>query len=143
MCQAEPVSLFPSDLAIYTSLMSDKAIHDVNVGSWKGQKSRQHIVFKVYPFQSGKTNEVMLYGMSKYVYDDETTGEMSWAARLCFQRSENGSILINFYHIFPVSHWSVFDTSKEQRLTDMPTSELPSTGSVKYVLVLNISRSSK
>lgn len=84
-------------------LTSNPAISEVNLASWKGQKSRQHIVFKVYPFNTDGASEVMLYGMSKYVYEDETTGEMSWAARLCFERSSGGSILINLYHIFPVS----------------------------------------
>lgn len=58
---------------------------------------------KVFPFSAGEANDVMLYGLSKYVYDDQTTGEMGWAARLCFERSEDGSIFISFYHIFPVS----------------------------------------
>lgn len=73
------------------------------MGSWKGQASRQHVVSKVFPFSSTEPTEVMLYGLSKYVYEDQTTGEMGWAARLCFERAQGGSILISYYHIYPVS----------------------------------------
>ncbi|KAK1856467.1 fungal specific transcription factor [Colletotrichum chrysophilum] len=76
-------------------------IAEVNLGSWKGQASRKHTVFKVFPFSPGNANEVMLHGQSNYVYDDGTTGEMGWAARLHFQRFDDGRILIDTYHIFP------------------------------------------
>ncbi|VUC38189.1 unnamed protein product [Clonostachys rosea] len=69
--------------------------------SWKGQASRQHVVAKVFPFSCQAPDEVMLHGVSKYIYDDSTTGEMAWAARLHFKRFNDGKILIDFYHIFP------------------------------------------
>lgn len=77
-------------------------ISEVNLGSWKGQASRKHNVVKVFPFSPSNAHEVMLHGQSNYVYDDGTTGEMGWAARLQFQRFDDGRILIDTYHIFPV-----------------------------------------
>lgn len=78
-------------------------IASVNENSWNGQASRQHIVFKVFPFSPGKPDEIMLYGMSKYVFENGSRGEMPWAARLQLQRFPDGTILIKFYNIYPVS----------------------------------------
>ncbi|EQB48555.1 aminotransferase [Colletotrichum gloeosporioides Cg-14] len=85
-----------------TNVQGRDKIAEVNLGSWKGQASRKHTVFKVFPFSPGNANEVMLHGQSNYVYDDGTTGEMGWAARLHFQRFDDGRILIDTYHIFPL-----------------------------------------
>ncbi|KAF9871276.1 aminotransferase [Colletotrichum karsti] len=84
-----------------TNVQGRIKISEVNQNSWKGQSSRKHTVFKVFPFSPGNADEVMLYGQSNYVYDDGTTGEMGWAARLHFQRFDDGKILIDMYHIFP------------------------------------------
>lgn len=77
-------------------------ILNVNLESWKGQAERLHIVYKVFPFSAGKTDEVMLYGKSEYDYDNGTTGEMPWSARLQFKRSDSG-IAIDFYQVYSVS----------------------------------------
>lgn len=77
-------------------------ILNVNLESWKGQAERLHIVYKVFPFSAGKTDEVMLYGKSEYDYQDGTTGEMPWSARLHFKRSDS-SIAIDFYQVYSVS----------------------------------------
>lgn len=77
-------------------------ILNVNLESWKGQAERLHIVYKVFPFSTGKTDEVMLYGKSEYDYEDGTTGEMPWSARLHFKRSDS-SIAIDFYQVYSVS----------------------------------------
>jgi hypothetical protein len=65
-------------------------------------------VYKVFPFNVGAPEEVMLYGMSKYVYDDGTTGQMPWSARIHFTRSE-GQIGVDFYQIYAVcfQHWTL------------------------------------
>lgn len=77
-------------------------IANVNLGSWKGQAERLHVVHKVFPFSAGKTDEVMLYGKSEYKYEDGTTGDMPWSARLHFKRSDSG-ISIDFYQVYSVS----------------------------------------
>lgn len=77
-------------------------ILNVNLESWKGQAERLHIVYKVFPFSAGKTDEVMLYGKSEYDYENGTTGEMPWSARLQFKRSDSG-IAIAFYQVYSVS----------------------------------------
>ncbi|KAM0817499.1 putative SnoaL-like domain-containing protein [Seiridium cardinale] len=74
-------------------------ISNVNLESWKGQAARLHIVYKVFPFSAGKTDEIMLYGKSEYDYEDGTTGEMPWSARLHFKRSDS-DILIDFYQVY-------------------------------------------
>lgn len=76
-------------------------ILNVNLESWKGQAERLHIVYKIFPFSAGKTDEVMLYGKSEYDYEDGTTGEMPWSARLHFKRSDS-SIAIDFYQVYSV-----------------------------------------
>ena len=95
------LNVIPAFLFHWTLIILS-AISEVNFASLNGQRSRQHIVFKVYPFNNDRTSEVMLYGMSKYVYEQGATGEMSRAARLCFDRSSDESKLVNLYHIFPV-----------------------------------------
>ncbi|KAJ0124407.1 hypothetical protein J7T55_005745 [Diaporthe amygdali] len=74
-------------------------ILNVNLESWKGQAERLHIVYKVFPFSAGKPDEIMLYGKSEYDYEDGTTGEMPWSARLHFKRSDSG-IAIDFYQVY-------------------------------------------
>ncbi|KAK6197275.1 hypothetical protein LQW54_010737 [Pestalotiopsis sp. IQ-011] len=77
-------------------------ISNVNLESWKGQAQRLHVVYKIFPFSAGATDEVMLYGKSEYDYEDGSTGEMPWSARLHFQRS-GGGIAIDFYQVYSVS----------------------------------------
>ncbi|KAH6995891.1 hypothetical protein BKA56DRAFT_695187 [Ilyonectria sp. MPI-CAGE-AT-0026] len=79
------------------------AIAEINIGSWEGQASRLHVVYKVFPFAAGSPQEVMVYGLSKYWYEDGTTGQMPWAARLHFQRSQE-DIAIDFYQIYAIKH---------------------------------------
>lgn len=84
-----------------TDTASTADISNVNLENWKGQAERLHIVYKVFPFGAGKTDEVMLYGKSEYDYEDGSTGEMLWSARLHFKRSDSG-IAIDLYHIYAV-----------------------------------------
>ncbi|KAL2670269.1 hypothetical protein Neosp_014736 [[Neocosmospora] mangrovei] len=86
-----------------TNVQGRAAISEVNKNSWNGQASRKHTVFKVFSFNPGEPDEVMLYGQSDYVYEDSATGGMGWAARLHFARFPNGNILIDEYHIFPAT----------------------------------------
>lgn len=70
--------------------------------SWGNWQSREHTVYAVYPL-SHKAEEVMLHGRSNNV---KTTGEkttFTWAARMHFQRSADGKVLIDEYTIIPVS----------------------------------------
>lgn len=82
------------------------AISAINQKSWEGQASRLHIVYKVFPFNVGTTKEIMIYAMSKYIYDDKSTGQLPWAARLGFERS-NGKIAVNFYQVYSVRLYSI------------------------------------
>lgn len=59
----------------------------------------------------------MLYGQSDYVFEDGATGGMGWAARLHFARFPDGNILIDEYHIFPVSIRNVYVSKMILRLT--------------------------
>ncbi|KAI0473452.1 hypothetical protein GGR56DRAFT_675941 [Xylariaceae sp. FL0804] len=74
-------------------------ISGVNQESWKGLAARLHVVEKVFPFSGGETDEIMLYGKSQYDYEDGSTGEMPWSARLHFRRSPSG-ISIDFYQVY-------------------------------------------
>ncbi|UPL02795.1 hypothetical protein LCI18_013729 [Fusarium solani-melongenae] len=86
-----------------TNVQGRAAISEVNKNSWNGQASRKHTVFKAFSSNPGEPDEVMLHGHSDYVYEDGPTGGMGWAARLHFTRFPDGDILIDEYHIFPVS----------------------------------------
>ncbi|KAH8885301.1 hypothetical protein GQ53DRAFT_751293 [Thozetella sp. PMI_491] len=81
-------------------VLGREAIAKANEESWNGQASRQHIVYKVFPFNAGTPDEVMLYGLSKYVYEDSGTGQMPWSARIKLARSESDGIQIYLYHIY-------------------------------------------
>lgn len=95
--------LLQNSNSIYEVLiLVNLAIAEINMGSWKGQASRLHVVYKVFPFAAGSPQEVMVYGLSKYWYEDGTTGQMPWAARLHFQRSKE-HVAIDFYQIYAVS----------------------------------------
>jgi hypothetical protein len=74
--------------------------------SWSTVKSRDHIVYKVFPF-GPKGDEVMLHGRSNNVtlQDEEIT--FTWAARMRFVRKADGKVEIDKYTIIVVSVMSI------------------------------------
>ncbi|CAH0018598.1 unnamed protein product [Clonostachys rhizophaga] len=98
-CFAEDATLKKGDIVV----VGRESLVELGQNSWNGQRSRLHKVSKVYPFSQPRPSEVMLHGVSQIVYDDQTTGELAWAAILQFSRSRGGQIHIQSYYIYPTA----------------------------------------
>lgn len=85
------------------TLIKYAELRALNLGSWHGQSSRKHSILKSYSSKSQHTDEIMLLGLSEYSKTDSSHGRMKWAAKLSLMRQSDGEILIESYHIFPVS----------------------------------------
>ncbi|KIV98847.1 uncharacterized protein PV09_09418 [Verruconis gallopava] len=66
--------------------------------SWSVVKSREHIVYKVFPF-GPNCDEVMLHGRSRNVTLEDEKVTFTWAARMHFRRSPDGKVEIDKYTI--------------------------------------------
>ncbi|KAH8894524.1 hypothetical protein GQ53DRAFT_744692 [Thozetella sp. PMI_491] len=65
--------------------------------SWSNIESREHIVYRVFPFGDG-TDEVMLHGCTKQNLKDGNKRVFTWAARLRFVKTDTG-VLIHRYTV--------------------------------------------
>lgn len=69
--------------------------------SWAAVQSRDHTVYKVFPF-GANSDEVMLHGRSHNVSLDGVESTFTWAARMHFRKAEDVSVLIDKYTIIVV-----------------------------------------
>lgn len=69
--------------------------------SWSNLESRDHTVYAVFPF-GPKAEEVMLHGRSNNISKAGEASTFTWAARMHFTRSTDGSVLIDKYTIIVV-----------------------------------------
>ncbi|EPE09349.1 fungal specific transcription factor [Ophiostoma piceae UAMH 11346] len=69
--------------------------------SWAPIESRDHVVYAVFPLNGpAKTDEVMLNGQSYNTYKTGEKSTFTWAARMHFTYSDDGSsVLIDRYTI--------------------------------------------
>ena len=67
---------------------------------WKALKSRDHIIYAVFPF-GPQGEEVMLHGRSHNVDVNDKASTFTWAARMHF-RTIDGKVLIDKYTVIPV-----------------------------------------
>ncbi|KAJ4176258.1 hypothetical protein NW767_015505, partial [Fusarium falciforme] len=96
-CFAEDAVMKKGDMMV----VGRESLVELGHKSWNGLSSRLHLVSKLYPLSHPLPSEVMLHGSSQFVYDDKSTGELTWTAILQFSRSQDEQILIKFYHIYP------------------------------------------
>ncbi|RSM01871.1 hypothetical protein CDV31_011155 [Fusarium ambrosium] len=66
--------------------------------SWAVVQSRDHTVYKVFPF-GANSDEVMMHGRSHNVSLDGVKSTFTWAARMHFRKGGDGSVLIDKYTI--------------------------------------------
>ncbi|RSL52119.1 hypothetical protein CEP53_008190 [Fusarium sp. AF-6] len=71
--------------------------------SWAVVQSRDHTVYKVFPF-GVNSDEVMMHGRSHNVSLDGVKSTFTWAARMHFRKGEDGSVLIDKYTIIVDPH---------------------------------------
>ncbi|KAJ5008227.1 hypothetical protein K4K48_006404 [Colletotrichum sp. SAR 10_66] len=68
------------------------------IGStWKTIESREHIVYRVFPFEDGQ-DEVMLHGCTNMNMRDGSKKQFIWCGRLRFVKTEDG-VLIDRYTV--------------------------------------------
>ncbi|CAG9947647.1 unnamed protein product [Clonostachys rosea f. rosea IK726] len=79
-----------------------QALIDSGKESWKPLKSRDHTVYKVFPF-GPDCDEIMLHGRSQNVDLEGNERTFTWAARMHF-RTVEGKLLIDEYTIIPDYH---------------------------------------
>ncbi|KAL1839130.1 hypothetical protein VTK73DRAFT_4124 [Phialemonium thermophilum] len=93
----------PNILKVITSVSTDSLaeIRSTRCGMWSAVSSRQHTVFKVFPFGSS-AREFMLYGTVEFGFRNGQQGAVDWAARAEMSQ-EGGRWRMSFYQVYLVS----------------------------------------
>jgi hypothetical protein len=74
-------------------------------GMWAAVQSRQHTIYKIFPFGDNAT-EFMLYGSVIYVLKDGKKADVSWGARAQMVKVGN-EWKMGYYQVYLVSISSV------------------------------------
>ncbi|KAH9906004.1 hypothetical protein F4778DRAFT_728365 [Xylariomycetidae sp. FL2044] len=90
-----------------TNVKGRQTLVDLVTKSWSNFQSRDHTVYKVFPF-GPKADEVMMHGRSNNVAVDGEKSTFTWAARMRFQRSADDKVLVDQYTIIVDPHPSKF-----------------------------------
>ncbi|ETS84229.1 hypothetical protein PFICI_02254 [Pestalotiopsis fici W106-1] len=86
-----------------TNVRGRQTLVDLVTKSWTGVKSRDHVIYAVFPF-GPKAEEIMLHGRSNNVSETGEATTFTWAARMHFRRDAEGKVLIDKYTIIPDYH---------------------------------------
>ncbi|KAI0597078.1 hypothetical protein F4775DRAFT_265305 [Biscogniauxia sp. FL1348] len=97
-CFAENASLKRGAVGV----VGREAILQAATANTKDLASRRHNIEKVFAFAPGKPDDVMLYGRAAMETKEGVKMEIETAGRIRFVRSDDGTILIDLYQLYPI-----------------------------------------
>ncbi|KAI1634246.1 hypothetical protein F4809DRAFT_643686 [Biscogniauxia mediterranea] len=85
-----------------TTVVGREAILKTAIANTKDLVYRRHSIEKIFPFGPGAPDDVMLCGKAAFETKDGVKIEIETAARIRFARSDDGTIRIDLYQLYPI-----------------------------------------